>query len=90
MLIESFHKYQVEFNHSTNIFQLVAKRIIKEKLSTEQSTLKQYEVDIIEAHDKIISFIRKIYLKLTHENQLKFRQELIYIRHKITICLIVN
>lgn len=67
-------------------FVLVAKRILKEQLSTNPNTLKDYERDIIAAHDKYVSYVSRFYYQLKVDDQKKVKDELIYIRDKTIAC----
>lgn len=68
-------------------FVLVAKRILKEQLSTNPVTLKEYERDIIKAHNNFVTYVSTFYGRLEKEEDKKFvKGELLYIRGKTKAC----
>lgn len=64
----------------------VGKRILKEKLSTVPATLKGYRTDIIDAHNRIVTILKKYYDQLPPIEKEYYAEELNYFRRKTTDC----
>lgn len=75
-----------EYNVAKENYIKVAKRIIKEKLSTVPETLKGYRIEIIKAHNDIVRIIRKHYKQLPSVDKTYFSGELKYIGDKTNEC----
>lgn len=75
-----------EYNVAKENYIRVAKRIIKEKLSTVPETLTGYRIDIIKAHNDIVNIIKKHYKELPSVDRVYFTGELKYIGEKTNEC----
>ena len=75
------------FENLKRDFQKICKRIIKTNLSKIESKLDEYESDIVNAHNALISYIRHYYKDLDNEGKIKYRDELKYIRNKIIVSI---
>lgn len=70
-------------------FVLVAKRILKEKLSTEPATLLTYKTDIIEAYCTFVKYCqKKLTLNLSNTDKQTIHDTQNYIIEKFEACLI--
>lgn len=65
----------------------VAKRILKENLSTNPETLETYRIDIVTAYNDCINYVVKINSQLSESKQNSAYTELTYIKNKFTECL---
>lgn len=64
----------------------VGKRILKEKLSTVPATLKGYRIDIIDAHNRIVTILGKYYDQLPPTEKEYYSEELNYFKRKTIEC----
>lgn len=74
-----------EYKRLKNNFLTVAKRVLKENLSTNPAKLKEYEIDLVSTYNEILTYVGIYFDNLTTERSY-YREELIYIRDKIQKC----
>lgn len=77
-VISVYQKFKSEFLR-------IKKRILKKKLSVNPDKLREYQRDIIAAHDNIVNFISSLG-ELDSREDAYFRAELIYIRDRTIQC----
>lgn len=68
-------------------FLLVAKRILKKDLSTNQETLKGYRDLILKAYNRFAEFVQRNFYVLSRPDQAKLENRLEQVRGKFTECL---
>lgn len=67
-------------------FVLVSKRILKTNISTNEETLHQYKLDIINTHNALIRYISYYYSKFDTATKTVYKTNLIQIRQRIIRC----
>lgn len=63
------------------------KKILKKKISTNPTKLKEYETELITSHNKAIEYIAQYFNAFSEPNKTLYRNELVYIRDKTNKCL---
>lgn len=64
----------------------ISKRILKERISTVESTLEAYKVDIVASHNVLITYVKTFYSQFDAPTKRIFKTELIQIRDRIKRC----
>lgn len=66
----------------------ICKRILKNEISTNEDTLKKYKLDIFEAYNSIIKYLKNInYSNLSEEKIIYIDSEKKYIKEKLIKCM---
>lgn len=64
-----------------------AKRILKTNLSTNENTLRRYEIDILRAHNEIVTYARIFLEKFDKESKEIVRKEINQVKEKTSRCI---
>lgn len=81
-----FEKAKSEYLLLKGEFNKVAKRVLKEKLSTNPTLLKQYKDDTILTHNNITNYVAKFYHNLNVAQKDYFIEQLNKVRDKTIAC----
>lgn len=76
---DTYKKYKTEFLNAT-------KKVLKEKISENETKLREYENEITLLHNKVIDYISVYFENFNQREKAYYRKELVYIRDKTTLC----